>query len=74
MTLTPALMARLRKYVKNGDETSFCEVLGSGGHAELLKLAEDAIKLAAKAMTGGNISREDVARLDQFCALIGHQP
>jgi hypothetical protein len=72
--ITPAIMARLHKYAARGDETSMAEVLHDGGLTELLGIADDAIKLAAKAMTGGNVTTNDVRRLDALCKLIGHEP
>lgn len=74
--ISPAIMARLRKYAVRGDDVSIGEVLGDGdrGLSEIVMLFEESVKLCAKAMTGGNITREDSARMSALCKMIGHEP
>lgn len=71
--ITPAIMARVRKYAKSGDTFSIFEILDED-ILELVAAFETSVKLCAKAMTGGNITRDDTATMSRLCGMIGHEP
>lgn len=72
--MTRGQLERIRELAEQGDLSGLWEKLGVSEVHEMLAIMDDAIKLAAKAMTGGNITRADVDRMSALCKLIGHEP
>ena len=75
----PALQkqgVRLAGAIANFAEADDCTFAAMARTAmpTLLDLLDESIKLAAKAMTGGNITSNDSARMSELCRLIGHEP
>jgi hypothetical protein len=72
MTRSDYLLLRL--CIADGDLEALFRIMNLRTMSELVDQLDAAIKLAAKAMTGGNIDRADNQALGEMCQLIGHKP
>lgn len=81
--LSRAMVLRIRRLIADGRDndlaTALFERVATPGVSrnrleDLVVVMDVAIKLAAKAMTGGNITRDDTVVLSNLCTLIGHEP
>lgn len=71
--MTKENLDHIRKALEHGDVSRLLDLMTENA-VDLVAELDAAVKLAAKAMTGGNITREDGATLSRLCKLIGHEP